>query len=153
MSVPGRAWIYLLAALPVACLPVQHGGGRESEAVTLKSEELARAGGVLLDALRARVPNMHVRRRPGACPLVTFRGQRTVYASPDPTIYVDGSPAKDTCILEQIRVLDVDRVEVYTSGSTLLPGYLGNPNGLILVFLVGRPEVDEPTSGWRRWPR
>jgi hypothetical protein len=135
---PGR--IALVLALLAGCLPLPERSERDGAgggAVVLDGEDLRRAGGMLLDALRARVPNLRVARRRGECPLVSIRGQRTLHASEDPSIYVDGSAAKDTCILEHIRVIDVDRVEVYTSGSTTLPGYRGNPNGLILVFLIG----------------
>lgn len=138
MSVRVRSWgVAALVVVATTCLPVREGGGAGSTAIVLTGSDLTNVGGTLLDAMRGRVPNMRVERRRGECPLISFRGQRTLVASEDPSIYVDGTQAKDTCILDQVRVLDVDHVEVYTSGSTTLPGYLGNPNGLILVFLTG----------------
>jgi hypothetical protein len=103
----------------------------------LTGAELERAGGVLLEAMRARVPNMRVLRQERTCPIITIRGRRTLYASEAPRIYVDGTEIGDTCILDQIHVREIDRVEVYGSGGTAPPGFQTSPNGLILVFLKG----------------
>ncbi|HEX2189753.1 MAG TPA: TonB-dependent receptor plug domain-containing protein [Longimicrobiaceae bacterium] len=95
-------------------------------------------GGSLLDALAGRVSSIRVSRRSGGgCPSVMMRGQRTVIGNPSAQVYVDGTPMLDTCILNQIRVLDVARVEVYGGGVSGGTGHRAGPNGTILVFLTG----------------
>jgi hypothetical protein len=114
-------------------------GGSEQprgNAIVLASNDLA-SGGSLLDSLHGRVRNMRVERRPGRCPDIRMRGDRTIILATYPLIYVDGNPFSETCILEQIRVNQVERVEIYPSGFTSRPGYKTSPYGLILVFLVG----------------
>lgn len=103
--------------------------------VVLTPADIERAGGQLLEALRARVPNMRILRQSRGCPIITFRGRRTLHGSESPRIYVDGSEMGDTCVLDQIHVREVDRVEVFTGGFTDRPGFQPSPNGLILVFL------------------
>jgi hypothetical protein len=53
----------------------------------------------------------------------------------DPLVYLDGTRTRDTCILEQLRATDVERVEIYPMGVTTRPGYSTHPHGLILVFM------------------
>jgi hypothetical protein len=129
----------VLVALALACHhTLRPSADRAGEsAVVLLGPELERAGGALLEAMRARVPNMRVLRRERACPIVTLRGRRTLYASEAPLIYVDGTEINDTCILDQIHVREVDRVEVYAGGITTPSGYQSSPNGVILIFLKG----------------
>ena len=115
------------------------GAGPSGDAYVLASEELSRMGsGTLLQALVGRVPTMQVLQRTGyRCPSVIFRGSKTVLGDPNAAVYVDGTPATDTCILQQLRVQDVERVEVYPSGIARSPGYAPHATGLILVFLRG----------------
>lgn len=42
------------------------------------------------------------------------------------------------CILMQMSSNDVDRVEIYRSGSARSVGVQSNPNGLILVYRIRR---------------
>ena len=43
----------------------------------------------------------------------------------------------DTCILNQLAVVDISRVEVYPNGITQRPSYPARSTGLILIFLNG----------------
>jgi len=103
-------------------------------AFVLDREDLAGARGSLLEAMIGRVPGLQVSPT-GRCPALAIRGANTVPGLTDPRVYVDGTRALDTCILDDLRALDVERVEVYSSGSTTRPGYEGSSHGLILVFL------------------
>ena len=99
--------------------------------------DLAR-GGSLLDALAGRVSNVQVdRRNNSGCPRVVLRGAKTFMGSSSAQVYVDGTPMLDTCVLTQIRVLEVERVEVYPGAISARQGYRASPNGSILVFLTG----------------
>jgi hypothetical protein len=46
---------------------------------------------------------------------------------------VDGQRATNTCVLDMVNSLDLDRVEIYPSGQPR--GYLSDPYGVILMFL------------------
>lgn len=106
---------------------------RVTNGTVIDGEELRRGGGNLLRAIDRKMYSMEVRETAG-CPAITLRGQKTVVTSSNPQVYLDGQPAMDTCILDQVRVHDVARVEVYPMGVTSRPGYLAHPHGLILVF-------------------
>lgn len=115
--------------------------GPGGSGTVVSGDQLRGNGGALLDGLVGRVSNLRVdRRTAGRCPLLLLRGQRTLMGNSNPRVYVDGTSMGDTCILEQIRVAEVARVEVYPSGITHRPGYRTSPYGLVLVFLKG-PEV------------
>lgn len=102
----------------------------DASALVVQGSDLS---GNLLEALRQRVQNMTVTYSTTGCPRITFRGRRT---SANPGIYVDGSLVGDSCILMQMSSNDVDRVEIYRSGSARSAGVQSNPNGLILVYRV-----------------
>jgi hypothetical protein len=87
----------------------------------------------VMDGLRSRFPSMHVRSN-GQCPDIFIRGHNSIQSSNAPRVYVDGQRAADSCILNMMRAGDVARVEIYPTGHTSRPGYLSDPNGLILVF-------------------
>jgi len=70
------------------------------------------------------------------CPRIMFRGRTSGRNQGNPSVYVDGTLMHDTCILSQINVADVDRVEVFPSGNSSRGGISRNPAGLILVFRV-----------------
>lgn len=107
---------------------------RTSSATVIEGEDIREQGGSLLSAMRHRMRSMQVSYA-GGCPSVTLRGQKTVrQGASSPGIYVDGQQALDTCILEQVRPIDVDRIEVYPMGVASRPGYRAHPYGLILVF-------------------
>jgi hypothetical protein len=106
-------------------------------ATVVQGADLVSRGGSLLEALKGRVSNMRVDRMQGRCPLITLRGQKTIIGSTDPTIYIDGTRMGDTCSLDQVQVVSVERVEVYAGGISPPPGYAPAANGTILVFLTG----------------
>lgn len=107
-------------------------GGDGSGTVVMGSE----LSGNFLQSLRNRVPSMSVSERSGQCPRITFRGQRSITNQQNPSVFVDGAMMLDTCILNQISTLDVERVEVFPSGNTSYPGIQRNPFGAILIFRV-----------------
>jgi len=90
--------------------------------------------GTLLDALRTRVPNMTVTTRDTPCPLIFFRGPRSVRNAGSISVYIDRTHMADTCILQQIVASDVERVEIYPSGQVSEAGIQRNPNGIIMIY-------------------
>ena len=74
---------------------------------------------------------MTVSHAAGECPRIRFRGHNSLSS---PGIYVDGTMMLDTCILDQISTMDIDRAEVYPAGHTPYAGIPYNPFGVILVF-------------------
>jgi len=103
--------------------------------VILTGSALTDGSGTVLAAISGKVPNFRVRRRGGHCPEITLRNSVSYTADVNPHVYVDGTRATDTCILETIRASDVERVEVYPQGFTTRPGYATQATGLILVFM------------------
>lgn len=110
----------------------------EGGAVILTGVALDEARGDLLSAMIGKVPSLRVSRGDG-CPQVTLRSTGNLQTVPDPQIYVNDTPAGDTCILEALWARDVARVEVYASGVANRPGYLNDPSGLILVYTKAGP--------------
>lgn len=115
------------------------GGGVESEggAIILSGVALNEARGSVLDALRGTVPGMRILSHVDQCPQVSLRSHVTFQSQVNPHVYVDGTRAVDTCILETLRTDDVESVEVYPMGVTKRPGYGTHAHGLILVFMRG----------------
>jgi hypothetical protein len=105
----------------------------EGGAVVLSGVALEESRGDLLSAMVGKVPSLRISRGDG-CPQVTLRNTVAFVTPVEPQIYVNGTPASDTCVLESLRAWDVERVEVFASGVANRPGYLNDPNGLILVF-------------------
>lgn len=111
---------------------------RSGSAMVIPGSQIRTGGIGLLEGLASRVSNMRVNRQSGGrCPSITLRGMRTLIGSTNPEVYVDGTPMIDTCVLDQIRAADVERVEVYPGGISGRPGYRTGANGLILIFLTG----------------
>lgn len=100
----------------------------------IAADELHEGSVGLMDLLQRHLANMQVLHT-AECPLVYLRGRSTVMTPSNPTIYVDGQEAANTCILETLNSLDLDRVEVYPSGVSNRPGYRTAPYGLIIIFL------------------
>lgn len=99
-------------------------------------QELRDQGGSVLRAIMGKVPNLKVSFRDmGRCPTIAMRTYKDHHGNDFPGVYVDGTHAGDTCILETLDARDVERVEIYPAGFTNRPGYATNNNGLILVFL------------------
>jgi hypothetical protein len=109
--------------------------GRGISAYVFEEEQLQpSADGTLLSALAARMSAMNVLRG-GECPLITLRGRTTVARPTNPGVYVDGTRATNTCVLETLNVSDVHRVEVYPMGIAQRGAYEAQAGGLILVFM------------------
>lgn len=87
----------------------------------------------VLTILRRRVPGLQVTST-AICPMVAMRGRNSIHSPPDPAVFVDDSRATNTCVLDELRMEDVDRVEVYPTGVGPNPSYGANADGLILVF-------------------
>lgn len=87
----------------------------------------------VLTILRRRVPGLQVTST-GFCPLITMRGRNSIHSPPDPAVYVNDSRATNTCVLDELLMDDVARVEVYPMGVGPNPSYGANADGLILVF-------------------
>jgi hypothetical protein len=107
-----------------------------SGARIFNAAELGRDGRSLLDVLRQRMPGIEVALT-ADCPAVYLRGRSTITTSSNPGVYVDGTEAINTCVLQSISTPDIHRVEVYPFGVTQRPGYRANPYGLILIFTRG----------------
>jgi hypothetical protein len=102
--------------------------------IVLDSLELRGGDPNLLHLLRAHVPTMTVHTGRRQCAEITLRGHQSMLGSNDPVIYVDGTRAADTCVLEMLNVAEIERVEVYPQG--IRSGYMTSPTGLI--FIVSR---------------
>jgi hypothetical protein len=131
------AIILLALLLLTACGSTR---GRDSEersdgALLIRGADL---NGPVLQALRNRVPNMTVTTESGRCPRITFRGQRSAIQQGDPSVYVDGAPMRDTCILQQIQSADVEWIRIYTGGASRPAGMAHNPFGTIVVQRIRR---------------
>jgi len=145
MRSPRVAFLMLLGALlPLTGCGRMRGGGQgesnngvsfERGAVILTGRALTESSGSVLAAMTGKVPNLRVGRRAGQCPEITLRSNVSAQGEVNPHVYVDGTRATDTCILESLRTDDVERVEVYPQGFTTRPGYGTHAHGLILVFM------------------
>jgi hypothetical protein len=118
---------------------------RSANAFVVGGEELWQRRTDLLSVL-GRMSAVQVRRS-DPCPTILMRGQKTYVGSSDPYIYVNGTQASNTCLLEMMRTEDVDRIEVYPSGVSNRPEYASNPNGLILIFLRNAHSDLPPDEG------
>lgn len=107
----------------------------ENGAMVLTGSALRDGSGSVLGAMTGKIPNLRVRQRSGRCPEISLRSHVSYTGPVAPHIYVDGTRATDTCVLESLRTNDVERVEVYPQGYTTRPGYGRHAQGLILVFM------------------
>jgi hypothetical protein len=113
----------------------EDGVSQDNGAVIVTGSALRDGPGSVLAAISGKVPSLRVRRLSEACPEITLRSYASFSGTHNPHVYVDGTRATDTCILETLRATDVDRVEVYPLGFTTRPGYGTHSHGLILVFM------------------
>jgi hypothetical protein len=134
-----------LALLVTGCASMVEGGSssaastRSGGAFVLEGEQLWERNTDLLTVL-SRMSGVQIRRN-DPCPSITMRGAKTYMGSLDPHIYVNGTQAGNTCLLEMMRTDDVERIEVHPSGVSNRPEYAPSPNGLILIFLrSGHPD-------------
>jgi hypothetical protein len=134
----------LLAGLVVvtACAPLRRAEKEDTSdvpidrgAFVLTGSALKDGPGTLLGAMSGKVPSFRVKRNGDRCPDITLRSQVSFQQLSNPHIYVDGTRATDTCILETLYAVNVERVEVYPQGHTMRPGYSPHGPGLILVFM------------------
>lgn len=91
-------------------------------------------GGLLLDALVHRMPQMQVARPTGGCPIINLRGRRPERAVDNASVYVDGTRMRDTCVLLQILASDVERVELFPIAAGRPDGFRPGPGGLIVIY-------------------
>lgn len=101
----------------------------------IQGDALLDGRGSVLDALRGKVPGLKIQEYVGDCPRIALRNDATFRTPVNPHVYVDGTRATDTCILESLWSRDVESVEVYPAGVSGRPGYPSHAHGLILVFL------------------
>jgi hypothetical protein len=102
--------------------------------VLVRSQLDVEQGRPVLDAIHAYLPQVSIVQGSTRCPSLAMRGPNVFPGVAEPTVYLDGVPAGDTCLLEDLPADQVARVEVYPSGVTTRPGYRPNANGLILLF-------------------
>lgn len=130
----GAALVCACSAHPAPKTGVASSGIRTDNGVTiLTEEELQKQSRSLLDVMKARIPSITVI-DDTPCPDVYLRGRSTIATSSSPAIYVDGERANNTCVLDMMNVMDMERVEIYPNG---LPrsGYQSSPYGVILIFM------------------
>jgi hypothetical protein len=118
-----------------AASPDEDGVTQQKGAIVVTGRALDDGAGNVLAALAGKVPNMRVRHTASQCPEIALRSQVNFRGLVSPYVYVDGTRATDTCVLETLRASDVERVEIYPQGFTTRPGYATNAHGLILVFM------------------
>ena len=116
--------------------PLDGNGVAGSEgAHVVTAQELHASNGSVLRAIMGKVPNMKVNFVGlDRCPAVTLRRAKEIHGNNFPLVYLDGTRANNTCILESVPAYDLDRVEIYPMGFTTRPGYATHPQGLILLF-------------------
>ncbi len=105
-----------------------------TSATVITAADLAAMNRPLLDLMRQRIPGMQVTQTSG-CPDIVLRGRSTVTTSSAPAIYVDGNQSSNTCILNELRTVDIDQVEIYPGGVPPRGGYRAHPYGVILIFI------------------
>ena len=109
-------------------------GRAPTSATVITAAELNAMNRPLIDIMRQRLPGMHVAQT-GDCPDIALRGKSTVSTSSAPAIYVDGNQSSNTCILNELRTVDLDQVEIYPGGVPPRAGYRAHPYGVILIFI------------------
>lgn len=109
----------------------------EGGATIISGIALDEQRGTLLDTMEGRVPGMNVLRHVDQCPQVSLRSHVTFHSVVNPYVYVDGTRATDTCILEMLTTDNVESIEIYPTGVAKRPGYATHAHGLILIFSRG----------------
>lgn len=116
-----------------AVAPVRPQTEQVGDAVVITSAILQQRSRSLLGVMREQLPFMQVQDG-SPCPEIFLRGPSTVQSGSDPAIYVDGQRSTNTCVLEMMNSLDVNRIEVYPSGVPRNGEYPTSPYGLVLIF-------------------
>ena len=109
-------------------------GRTPTSATVITGADLSAMNRPLLDVMRQRIPGMQVTQTSG-CPEIVLRGKSTLTTSSAPAIYVDGNQSSNTCILNELRSVDLDQVEIYPGGVAPRAGYRAHPYGVILIFI------------------
>jgi TonB-dependent starch-binding outer membrane protein SusC len=155
LVVPGSAVVALLAA---AChhgpngprLPATGGGdsvqvGYGTQArrdvvgsISSIDADSARKGGTItsmFDMLEGRVPGLEVRRLSGGALTLRIRGSRSLLASGEPLLVVDGIPMEGSAgnLLTDMDPRDVKRVEVLKDAGSLAAYGSRGANGVLLI--------------------
>lgn len=119
------------AALKSQGRSVRDEGGVRSEggATIIEGMALDERRGDVLGAMEGRVPGMKIQRHVDQCPQVSLRSHVTLQSVVNPHVYVDGTRATDTCILETLRTDDVASVECTPWGSRRVPDTVSMPTG------------------------
>jgi hypothetical protein len=110
-------------------------GPGSTAATVLSTAQLSRAPS-LMSAITTRLPGIRVQGGTRQCPEIALRGRKSITGDNSPAVYVDGTRAVNTCVLEMLHVAEVSRIEIYPMGIAPRLPYKGHPNGLILVFLA-----------------
>jgi len=139
-TIMGPSLLGLLVAAGCASSGVRAERGERAERseggrFVLEGAALEDGPGSLLGTLMGKVPGMRVRQQTDQCPHIALRTDVSFRSVHNPYVYVDGTRATNTCVLETLRKEDVERVEVYPQGFTQRPGYGYHSGGLILVFM------------------
>lgn len=113
--------------------PIPPGTRQAGGAVVITSAILQQRSRSLLGVMREQLPFMQVE-DVSPCPNIFLRGRSTIEAASNPAIYVDGQRSTNTCVLQMMNSLDVNRIEVYPSGVPRNARYPVSPYGLILIF-------------------
>lgn len=106
-------------------------------AIVLDFDRLQSSDESLLQAMESYVPSVQVNHSntlTELCPRVSLRGPLTGSHYSNPLVYVNGTRMTNTCVLRNLRTVDLEQVELYPTGFTSRSGYVTHPHGLILVF-------------------
>ncbi len=106
---------------------------RVGSGVVIEGPALGGNDRTILNVLRQKVAGMNVA-YDSACPVITLRGHNSIHGSPNPAVFVNDTRSTNTCILGDLRMSDIERLEVYPTGIGPSPSYGANANGLILVY-------------------
>ena len=110
-------------------------GNNAGSGIVFSGPDMQEHGGTLLAFLSPRISGMVVDFGSQPCPGIQMRGQKSLFGSSDPVVYVDGVRTANSCVLQMLSTRDIMSVEVYPMGLSHRPGYEAHPNGLILVFM------------------
>lgn len=111
-------------------------GSRIGNATVIDAEKMNVSGGSVLTALRSNVSSLRIQQG-DFCPEIIMRGKKSISHPTNPLVYVDGTRAANTCVLQSLQATEVERVEIYPGGVTRRPSYRTHPGGLILIFMKG----------------
>ena len=102
--------------------------------------EVVRQGTVttMADMLEGRVPGLEVRRLSGGGVSLRIRGERSLLASGEPLIVVDGIPVEGAGLLADMDPRDVKRIEVLKDAGSLAAYGSRGANGVLLITMNRR---------------